>query len=216
MAGKIIADIIEAPYDSIRMNVANVTVLTANSSGLTYVPTGNVNINIGGTNANLTMNLLTANGIKFPGTQVTSADGNTLDDYEEGTWTPVVSDAATGGNLATLDAGSTSGVYTKIGNVVYWRFSVALTSKASMTAGNEVYIQGFPFTSATIGNNWYNPFPAIIRNVTFTGYVQFHQNSNSTYGYFRENVSNATGSNIIVSDITDSAAMQVSGFYRVS
>jgi hypothetical protein len=28
------------------------------------------------------------NGITFPATQVASADANTLDDYEEGTWTP--------------------------------------------------------------------------------------------------------------------------------
>ena len=155
-------------------------------------------------------------GITFPATQSASSDANTLDDYEEGTWTPVVSDAASGGNLATLDAGSISGVYTKIGNVVYWRFSVALTSKASMTAGNEVFIQGFPFTSAAIASNWYNPNATIIRNITFTGYVQFHQNSSSTYGYFRENVSGAAGDNIIVSDLTNSAAMQASGFYRVA
>jgi hypothetical protein len=32
--------------------------------------------------------LLTGGGLKFPPTQVASADPNTLDDYEEGTWTP--------------------------------------------------------------------------------------------------------------------------------
>jgi hypothetical protein len=214
VAGKIIADIIEAPYDSIRMNVANVTVLTANSSGLTYVPTGNVNINIGGTSANLTMNLLTANGIKFPATQVSSADANTLDDYEEGTWTPVVSDAATGGNLATLS--DAEAVYTKIGNIVYWRFNVVLSNKASMAAGETLFIQGFPFQSAAIPNSWYNPNPTIIRNITFTGFVQFNQVGGTIRGYLRENVSNANGSDITVSDLTNSAAIQASGFYRVS
>jgi hypothetical protein len=153
-------------------------------------------------------------GITFPATQSASSDANTLDDYEEGTWTPVVSDAASGGNLATLS--NAEAVYTKIGNIVYWRFNVVLTSKASMTAGNDVYIQGFPFQSAAIANSWYNPFPTIIRNITFTDFVQFNQVGSTTYGYFRENVSNAAGSNIIVSDITDSAAMQASGFYRVA
>ena len=153
-------------------------------------------------------------GITFPATQSASSDANTLDDYEEGTWTPVVSDANSGGNVATL--ASSSAVYTKIGNIVYWRFSVELSSKGSMTAGNEVYIQGFPFTSASITNNWYNAFPAIVRNMTFTGYVQFSQGGGTTTGYFRENVSNAAGDNIIVSDITASAAMQASGFYRVA
>ena len=34
---------------------------------------------------------LSVNGITFPATQIPSADGNTLDDYEEGTWTPTIS-----------------------------------------------------------------------------------------------------------------------------
>jgi hypothetical protein len=144
---------------------------------------------------------------------VTPLAANALDDYEEGTWTPAVSD--TEGNSATL-SGDSNAIYTKIGNIVYWRFSVILTSKASMTAGNTVIIQGFPFTSATISGAWYNPNPAIIRNVTFTGYVQFNQTQNTTFGWFRENISNATGDDITVSELTDSAAMQASGFYMVA
>jgi len=209
--------------------MANGTIAASQLEMLSLSGTGIITITPPATNTNRAITLPDAagalvvsgttpslNGIAFPATQVSSADANTLDDYEEGTWTPVVSDAAGGGNLATLDAGSTSGVYTKIGNIVYWRFSVVLTSKASMTAGNEVFIQGFPFTSAAIAGSWYNPFPAIIRNITFTGYVQFHQVGNTTYGYFRENVSNAAGDNILVSDATNSAAMQVSGFYKVA
>ena len=200
------------------VSVAN-TKITGNiaSSQITSNPTlyGNVSVTgvIGVGGATPTSN---GSGITFPASQSASSDANTLDDYEEGTWTPVVSDAATAGNLATLDAGSTSGVYTKIGNVVYWRFSVVLTSKASMTAGNDLFIQGFPFQSAAISGSWYNPCPTIIRNITFTDYVQFHQVGNTTRGTFRENVSNANGSDIIVSDLTDSAAMQASGFYRVA
>jgi hypothetical protein len=137
MAGKIIADIIEAPFDSIKMNVANVTVLTANNSGLTYLPTGNVNINIGST-ASLTLGnvvattanisgLITASGgIKFPATQVASADVNTLDDYEEGTWTPTI----------TFNSGSATVAnpvcqYTKIGRMVHISGRFTLTSVVS-------------------------------------------------------------------------------------
>jgi hypothetical protein len=39
-----------------------------------------------------------------------------LDDYEEGTWTPVIADAATGGNVGS--ATTTEGFYTKVGQVV--------------------------------------------------------------------------------------------------
>jgi hypothetical protein len=34
-------------------------------------------------------------GIQFPATQVSSADANTLDDYEEGTWTPTIGGSST-------------------------------------------------------------------------------------------------------------------------
>jgi len=55
-------------------------------------------------------------GITFPATASASSDANTLDDYEEGTWTPGF---AFGGNAVgvTYTAGN-SGIYTKIGRVV--------------------------------------------------------------------------------------------------
>jgi len=46
VAGKIIADTIEASGSQISLNVGNVTILTASSTGLTLTPTTNVNINI--------------------------------------------------------------------------------------------------------------------------------------------------------------------------
>jgi hypothetical protein len=158
MAGKIIADIIEAPFDSIKMNVANVTVLTANNSGLTYLPTGNVNINIGST-ASLTLgnvtvsNLITANGgIKFPATQVASADANTLDDYEEGTWTPTI--VASSSN-PSVTYSIQAGYYTKIGRQVFIQGIVELTARTG--GSGQARISGLPFTisnatqGATVG-----------------------------------------------------------------
>jgi hypothetical protein len=150
MAGKIIADIIEAPYDAIRMNVANVTVLTANSSGLTYIPTGNVNINVGSTTSltlgNVTVsNLLTTNGgIKFPATQVSSTDGNTLDDYEEGTWSPTISDL-------TTFSGAGLGHYRKIGNLVIAQLQFYNANISAITAGNALYISGLPYAQGSGG-----------------------------------------------------------------
>jgi hypothetical protein len=124
------------------MNVANVTVLTANSSGLTYVPTGNVNINIGGTSANLTMNLLTANGIKFPATQVASGDANTLDDYEEGTFTITVTTGTSGSVTPSLNTGA----YAKVGRLVTITGYVQFSSVSSPVG----YLRlSLPFTSAS-------------------------------------------------------------------
>jgi hypothetical protein len=90
--------------------------------------------------------IVTANGIKFPATQVASADANTLDDYEEGTWTPVIADASTGGNTGTFtNAGAT---YTKIGNTVtVWAYLSAINT-SGMTSGNLFYVRNLPFQSS--------------------------------------------------------------------
>jgi len=55
----------------------------------------------------------TGTGITFPATQSASSDANTLDDYEEGTWTPT----SPGGGYVFS---TVSGKYTKIGNRVFF------------------------------------------------------------------------------------------------
>jgi hypothetical protein len=83
--------------------------------------------------------LQTSDGLTFPATQVASADPNTLDDYEEGTWTPVLTD---GTNNATTNIGTAQ--YTKIGNVVHLMCYLLTTSLGSVTGA--LRISGLPFT----------------------------------------------------------------------
>jgi len=85
----------------------------------------------------------TLNGITFPATAVPSADANTLDDYEEGTWTPVPSFSS--GTLSSYTI--TNAVYTKIGNIVIAQADIGIISGTS-GAGN-VTVAGLPFTSAS-------------------------------------------------------------------
>ena len=59
-------------------------------------------------------NLPAATSVAFPATQSASADANTLDDYEEGSWTPTVS--ATAGSITSYTV--TQARYTKIGRLV--------------------------------------------------------------------------------------------------
>ena len=75
--------------------------------------------------ADLITNPLVLSGgqIQFPATQSPSADANTLDDYEEGTWTPTIT-FATPGNLSVAYT-TQSGSYTKIGRMVFGSCSVA-------------------------------------------------------------------------------------------
>jgi hypothetical protein len=79
--------------------------------------------------------------VQFPATQVASADANRLDDYEEGTWTPVYADDS--GNSGTTTG---AGKYTKIGDLVYLTFQSKCTNLNSMNGS--VRITGVPFTSA--------------------------------------------------------------------
>jgi hypothetical protein len=82
-------------------------------------------------------------GITFPATQSASSDANTLDDYEEGTWTPVLS---FGGASVGIAYTYQSGFYTKIGNTVTVQYVIFLSSKGSSTGNNQ--ISGLPFSTA--------------------------------------------------------------------
>lgn len=80
--------------------------------------------------------------VAFPAVQVPSADPNTLDDYEEGTFTPGIS---FGGGSTGITYGTAYGTYTKIGRVVTFRGRITLTAVGSSTGAAK--ITGLPFNS---------------------------------------------------------------------
>ena len=79
-------------------------------------------------------------GIIFPATRIPSDNVNTLDDYEEGTWTPSL------GGTATYSV--QAGFYTKIGNFVFVRGRLELTA---IGTGSTTQISGLPFTATASG-----------------------------------------------------------------
>ena len=82
--------------------------------------------------------------LNFFGGGVSSGGANALDDYEEGTWTPVLK---SGSNTISFSDNGTA-VYTKIGNkvTVSWSFRNVTTSG---TLASGTTIQGLPFTAGT-------------------------------------------------------------------
>jgi hypothetical protein len=80
-----------------------------------------------------------AGGLAFPATAVAVADANTLDDYEEGTWTPTDSSGA-GLSLTVYSA-----TYTKVGRLVEIEATIQLPSTASTAS---MQFAGLPFTAA--------------------------------------------------------------------
>ena len=86
-------------------------------------------------------------GVTFPATESASTDPNTLDDYEEGTWTPVYTPQT--GSFTTINYGTQLGIYRKIGNIVFvsWRLTVDATAGFNPAgASGRVTVTGMPFT----------------------------------------------------------------------
>jgi hypothetical protein len=87
-------------------------------------------------------------GIAFPITQSASSNANTLDDYEEGTWTP-----GQGSGLTVVGTFSSVGRYTKIGRYVFVSGLLTSSTTVASTAGTQMFT-GLPFTileNATTG-----------------------------------------------------------------
>lgn len=81
----------------------------------------------------------------FPATQNASSDANTLDDYEEGTWTP------TDGSGAGLSLTTTNARYVKVGKLV--TVMAGTITYPATASGSQAVIGGLPFTSAS-GGSW--------------------------------------------------------------
>lgn len=88
---------------------------------------------------------LTIGRLAFPATQNASSDANTLDDYEEGQWTPT--DQSGAGLSLTITASNC--VYTKIGRLVIVSYMITYPSTAN---GSNAVIGGLPFAPLTTGN----------------------------------------------------------------
>ena len=81
-------------------------------------------------------------GITFPATQSASSDANTLDDYEEGAWSPTLTSSS--GAITSYTA---FGYYTKIGRIVSVQFQISITNIGT-AAGSYLFVNSIPFTGS--------------------------------------------------------------------
>jgi len=84
---------------------------------------------------------LTSGQIKFPAEAVPSADPNTIDDYEEGTWEPSL---ASGTGTITMNTSYNTLLYTKSGRTVSIQGTAIITSVD--TPLGDLTMSGLPFT----------------------------------------------------------------------
>ena len=142
------------PYIQVQgRNTANSSAYSANFGVHADNQTAFIGLN-GGTDVEFTsagnVKVSSGSGIDFSATSGTGTS-ELFDDYEEGTWTPVLSDATSGGNTATL--GSSTAHYVKVGSVVHLFLQVINVNNSGMTGGNTLYIQGLPYTSVSSNNS---------------------------------------------------------------
>ena len=133
-----------------------------------------------------------------------TAAANKLDDYEEGTFTVTIADAASGGNTGS---GDLVGTYTKIGNTVNITLRVVNINTTGMTASNDFYIRGLPFPA--IGTDSFGIGPVMCDRINFTNYVIAQVVPSQSYLVFKNITDSGSDDEVKVSDITASGASDI-------
>lgn len=167
------------------------------------------NLLVGVTSANANGGILQLkSGITFPATQVAATDANTLDDYEEGSWTAGIS---FGNASVGVTYSSQTGFYTKVGNLVTLSCYILMTSKGSSTG--TARITGLPFTVAT--NSAAYAAPALFfTNLTFSGQVNGYVNLNATTIDLNQTTALGVASAITDTNFANNTALIINVTYR--
>lgn len=146
---------------------------------------------------------VSGSGVTFPTSASLSSDVNTLDDYEEGTFTPTYTPAS--GAFTTITVVGT-GRYIKIGKTVYFWIDMRTTGASTIgTASGILYITGMPFT-ADSGSGYAvaSIFQAFNLSTTFA-YLGSIVEANQTRVYITKNSSNTGVSYVQATEISIAA-----------
>jgi hypothetical protein len=139
--------------------------------------------------------------LQFPASQNASGDANTLDDYEEGTWTPSV------GGTATYT--TQTGTYTKIGRHVFLQFDLTINV---IGTGSTTTVSGLPFTPANNATFAMNTLSGSATNLVFlAGQI----NSGSTSFAMSSMIAAAAGTSIGTAVFASGTALRMSGGFNV-
>jgi hypothetical protein len=121
--------------------------------------------------------------IAFPATQNASGNANTLDDYEEGSFTPDTAFGTNGDYSPSYTA--QAGVYTKVGRLVYCSVNLVFDSGAYTTASGVFSATGLPFTL----NGTASASAARFGGMTYSGWVSIQGPNADTICTFWDNTS---------------------------
>jgi hypothetical protein len=156
-------------------------------------------------------------GIQFPATQNANSSANNLDDYEEGTWTPLIQDHLLSDRSQAYSI--QFGRYQKVGNRVHISGRVELNGLGSLTTTSGTRIAGFPFTSSSTTNNDYGVVVtyteglAMTANASVTGKIY----TNTTYAYMFEwdSTLGVGGDGLTLAELSTDGHLEFFGSYEV-
>ena len=178
-------------------NGSDTTTLGNSSTTGTFIPGGNLTLS----NGNLILGTA-GNGIDFSAT----ADGSgtmtseLLDDYEEGTWTPIY-EAATG-SFATMTMDIVYATYTKIGRLVTASAFIRTDNVDATGASGAVFISGLPFASAQRDSGTISVATGMTQHPNEIGVSTAGQTALSL---FKRYTATAVAANLDVADLTTGA-----------
>lgn len=153
-------------------------------------------------------------GIDFSATsEAAGMTSELLSDYEEGTFTPVIADASTGGNTGTAEF--TFARYTRIGRMVYFNFNIVNANTTGLTAGNNLFVRGLPFAAG----NWCNGFSNMtaVTNFTYAGTMVNGEILAGSTNFRFFDVASATGGTLltVAAILSGSSNIYINGSYEV-
>lgn len=175
------------------------------TAATTVAITDDLYVNNGGTSKRTAPPLVVAASVGSNGIiQRTSANTLAVLEYATGTFTPVIADASSGGNVGSPS--SATGFYTKIGNVVHVWGRLVNINTAGMTAGNSVFIRALPYTSNSTST--YRAQCAVnFENVAFSGFAYGGITTTASWITLTYATSGAAATGILVSALTSGTAL---------
>ena len=137
------------------------------------------------------------------------AAANELDDYEEGTFTPLLkfSGATTG---IVQSSNYTTGWYTKVGNLVNFGFILILSNKGS--ASGSAQITGLPFALNDVTYQQ-TTLSLSMENVSFADQHWAYMPRNQSVITLRESTNAGSGSNIADTNVASNSQFMCQGSY---
>jgi len=192
--------------DKIRFDTAGTQRMEIDNSGNVTLNTGNLVIGTSG------------KGIDFSATPDTAVAGATstselLDNYEEGTWTPVYQSTTNSSNNVT---NSRVGYYTRVGNTVYITANLISNDLSGITSTDQVVIGGLPYaSSSTTSGNDQAVNVAQYRFLSTTDHTLLIQNNSSDIRITTDGFSAATYATFFQYSNSTSTSLKISAVYQV-